>query len=282
METPRLRRPGGREVAMNRTGSSGRTSALRLSASFGAVLLLLSYGLLTGGMALGWSDRVDRENGYVWSTEVHAATSAYALVSDDIHLDTAGVQLVVDKMVDSVRLEVTPIDRTDLLFVGVARSADVRDYLRGVAYRQVGALGQGGTAWGWLGPGVTTNRPGTAPAAVPGDLGIWLSQSIGLGTRTVTWPVAEGDWLIVIMKADGRPGLSVTARTGAEAPHLDSIAIGIILVAICLLVAGARRVHGAMAGADVQPPIATTGTDEPEGPDDMGPAEDRAPVLVGR
>lgn len=260
----------------------GRMLARRLSTAVGVVLLVLSYAMFTGGVALAWSDHADREGGYLWGPDVHAATSAYAVVSDDIHLDAAGVQRVVDRVTDSVRLEVTPDDPTDVLFVGVARSGDVRAYLRGVAYRQVGALGQGGTVWGWLGPGVTTNRAGQAPATAPGDAGIWLAQSTGIGTRTVAWPLADGDWAMVIMRADGGAGISVTARTGAEAPHLRSIASCMVLVALCLFAAGARLTWGTAGPVRLLPHTPTPVTREPGGFQDTSPAEVNLRTLVGR
>jgi hypothetical protein len=136
---------------------AGRT-ARRVSASLGVLALLLAYTMLTGGIALLWSDTVDREAGYVWGPPISGVTDSHAVISDDIHLDTTGVQAALDQVVATVRLEVTPTDPTDVLFVGVGRSADVADYLRGVPHRQAGDLGQGGEARHWLGSGVTTDR----------------------------------------------------------------------------------------------------------------------------
>jgi len=259
---------------------TGWTPARRAAAVLGAALLLVSYGLFTGGVALLWSER-HRADGFVWGPQISSTTSGYALVSDDVHLDTSGVQALVDVVVDTVRVEVTPSDPTEILFVGLARSADAAGYLDGVAHRQVGELGQGGATWGWLGPGVTTDRAGGPPSAAPGDVGIWLAESVGVGTQTLTWPLVDGDWVIVVMQSDGSPGVAVTARTGAAAPALRWIAGGMVLVALVLLSLGGRLVWSTRESARMQPPDAidadATGT-----PEDPSRAEEKVPVLPAR
>jgi hypothetical protein len=233
-----------------------------------AVLLLLAYVLVTGGAALLWSDRMDRVGGYIWGPPIPGATSGYAVTSDDIHLNPSGVQRLVDRVVDSVRLEVTPADPTDVVFVGVARSADVAAYLHGVAHRQVGDLGQGGATWGWLGPGTTMNRTGGPPAVGPDTVDIWLDRSIGTGTRTLTWPLVDGDWVIVVMRADGSAGVSVSVRTGASAPALGWICGGMILAGVGLAIGASlltRRtkaaVHGRPTGGGPAPGGSTSVAD---------------------
>jgi len=132
---------------VNANPRAGWTLVRGATASLAAALLLLSYATLIGGIALLWSDHADREGGYVWSPDVLGTTAGYAITSDDVHREAGGVQRWIDDVVSDVRLEVTPTDPTDVLFVGVARSADVADYLRGVAHRQVGGIAQGGEAW---------------------------------------------------------------------------------------------------------------------------------------
>jgi hypothetical protein len=213
-----------------RIGSGTRRT---LSAFLAGLMIALSFRLLTGAGGLFWADRTQREAGHVWSALVADTTPGYALTSDEIHLDITGVQWVAEQVLGTVQLQVRPTDATDL-FVGVARSSDVADYLSGVAHRQVGGIGQGGHAWLWFGPGVTSDRPGGPPAGRPADLDIWLTQSSGSGNLSVDWPLVDGDWTVVVMRADGEPGVAAAVRTGASATHLLSLAGGLAVLGIGL------------------------------------------------
>ena len=95
----------------------------------GAVLLFISTGLLVGGGALLWADQTQRDDGYLWSSRAELSLDRYAITSEDIGLDTAGAAWVIDDFLGVARLEATPDDRDTELFVGVARSRDVADYL---------------------------------------------------------------------------------------------------------------------------------------------------------
>ena len=55
------------------------------------------------------------------------------------------------------------------------------------------------------------------------------------GTQSLTWRPTGGTWVIVVMNADGRPGVSVTADAGATVPDLRWIAVGLIGVGAVLL-----------------------------------------------
>ena len=263
---------------MNVGRRSGWTLIRIATASLAVALMFLSYAVLVGGIALLWSDHADREDGYIWGPDIPGITSGYAITSDDVHRDAGGVQRWIDVVVSEVRLEVTPTVPTDVLFVGVARSADVADYLRGVAHRQDGDIAQGGEAWGWLGPGVTVDRPGGPPAVRPSDMDIWLAQSTGVGTRTLTWPPSDGDWVVVVMQADGGSGISVTVRTGAAAPDLGWIAGGMVVVGTVVFAGTAFLLRRTVQGGR-QP--SSTAPVPRGGPDQERPA-DEVPVLRGR
>jgi hypothetical protein len=55
--------------------------------------------------------------------------------------------------------------------------------------------------------------------------------------QTLTWPVEAGEWAVVVMNADGSPGVRTDMSIGAK--------LGIVLwIAIALLVAGGFLVVG--------------------------------------
>ena len=88
------------------------------------------------------------------------------------------------------------------LFVGLARTADAEAYLRGVGYAELVELGER-TGTGEPVRSTTTDHPGGPPAQAPAEADIWAAAAGGTGTRTLTWRPTDGDWTVVLMRADG-------------------------------------------------------------------------------
>jgi hypothetical protein len=199
----------------------------------GAVLLLAATGPLLGGAGLAWADTTQRQSGYLWSGTDHLATPGYALRSDDVVLDAAGAEWVVDRFIGDVRVEAAAADPATEVFVGVARAADVDRYLAGVEHGQVRALGPDG------GRGTVTEIRGGAPPSLPGDEGSWMARVQGPGTQTLRWTPSDGDWTVVVMRADGAAGVDVDARAGVTVPALPGLWAGLLVLGAVLAVAGA-------------------------------------------
>jgi hypothetical protein len=225
--------------------TGGRVVALVI----GALLLFISTGLLAGGGALLWADQTQRDGDYLWSSNADLTSSRYAITTEDIALDTAGAAWVIDDFLGVARLEVTPDDRDTDVFVGIARSQDVADYLGRVGHHHVGALGPGWDG-GAMGPGMMTDVRGGAPTVPPGDLDIWAARTSGPGTRVLDWRPEDGNWTVVIMRADARAGIDVEARVGATAPGLPWLSGGLLatgavlaVIGTLLVVLAVRRAH---------------------------------------
>ncbi|MBB3083625.1 DUF4389 domain-containing protein [Geodermatophilus sabuli] len=258
--------------------SAGRVVAVVV----GALLLFTSTGLLVGGASLAWADTTQREDGYLSTPTGLLSTSRYALVTGSITLDVAGDEWLVDDVLGDARLQVTPADPDVAVFLGVARAADAGRYLAGVGHRQVQETSPDGRLTGGR------DVPGSAPTGAPGDLDIWVAQAEGAGTQTVDWTPADGDWTVVVMRADGSAGVDVGARAGVTAPALPWLWGALLLTGAVLLVAGALlvglAVHRAVAspgpaGGVPAPPI------PPPGPPVVPPAPRSAPSTdqpVGR
>lgn len=138
--------------------------------------------------------------------------------------------------------------------MGVARAADVADYLRGVAHRQVGDLGRVGSDIGRRGPGMMTDRAGRPPASPPERMDIWVTQSSGPGMRTVEWTTADGDWTVVVMRADGGRGIAAQVRAGVTAPGLPWLAGGLLAGGVVLVFIGALLIALAVRRSSLPPP----------------------------
>jgi Domain of unknown function (DUF4389) len=237
------------------TGSVGRTGGWSggriVSVVLGSVLLFAATGLLAGGGGLLWADQTQREDAYLWTSTVEIGTGSYALTSDRIELWTAGDDWVVDDVLGDARVEVTAVDGSTEVFVGVAPTTDVDAYLDGVRHRMLDDFGPG-----WRGRGSTL--PGGAPEQPPGELDIWDASASGAGTQVLDWRPSDGDWTVVIMRADGDAGVAVDARAGITAPGLTWLAVGLLIGGGVLLVVGALLVALAVPRAHRTPPSDAT------------------------
>jgi hypothetical protein len=212
--------------------TAGRITALAI----GALLVLLALLLLgVGGTAL-WADRTQRDAGYA-TTDVHEFSAAgSALATDPTELGSAGVGwLYSPSLLGEVRVRVTPVSSVAPLFVGIGPSSEVDRYLAGVGHTVITDF------WG----DKTESVAGGQSASAPATQNFWVASSTGPGTRTVTWDPADGSWTVVVMNADGRPGISVGADLGAKVPALPWIALGFLVAGAIFLAGGAFLIVGA-------------------------------------
>jgi len=211
-------------------GPSGWTGDRIAAVAIGALLVLLSLTLLGAGGTGLWADRTQRDGGYV-TTDVHTfATAGAALATRSTHLGSAGVGwLYSPGMLGKLRIRVTPADASSALFVGIGPTADVDRYLAGVKRTVISEFFDDRTEAVDGGP--ARSAPGTQP--------FWAASDAGPGPRTVVWDPAKGSWTVVVMNADGRPGLDVGADRGARMPAVSWIALGLLVVGVAFLAGGA-------------------------------------------
>ncbi|QBR91407.1 hypothetical protein [Nocardioides euryhalodurans] len=221
--------PPGPEPGRREWGA-GRVTALVV----GVLLVVVGLGLLAGAAAVRVTDTVFRDStGYLMSTAVQLSTSRHALVSEDAHLED-GVPAVdlQGRWLGTVKVEASTSDR-DGVFVGIARSADVDAYLDGVGHSVVRELVDTGGG----SPRLDT-VPGGPPAAAPGERAIWVASAEGPGTRTLTWPVQEGEWTLVVMNADAAAPVEAEVAVGTTAPALEDLAWSLLVAGMLVACAG--------------------------------------------
>jgi hypothetical protein len=223
-----------------------RSTAARVSLLVGAALAgLLAVGALgLGGLAL-WGDSQKDEKGYVSTGSERFAASTHALATESLDVDLDGAEGLVDATgFGDIRLDVAP--QTDKpVFVGIARTDDLSAYLADVSHTTVTDLDYE--------PFEATYSPqeGKRSPAAPGAERIWAASTQGPGPQTLEWEAEDGDWSVVVMNADGSPGVEADVSAGAKLPFLDELgwsAIGsgtlLLLTAIGLLVLGVRAPRG--------------------------------------
>jgi len=213
------------------TWSAGRVVGVVLS----SCLLLLAGGLGTAGLAVLVADRQVRHDGYLMSGEQRLASTGYALTSDPLRLDQGSpADSVPERLLGRVRVSVTPAAGTDV-FVGIATAKDAARYLGGVEHTTVTALRPPSEG----GPRYRESRGG-APAQPPGQVDIWAASATGPGPRSIDWAPQAGDWVMVVMNADGSRPVRASVSAGAELPALGAAgAVMLVLSALGLLVGGA-------------------------------------------
>ena len=205
--------------------TAGRLAAVII----GAVLALVSMGLLTGGGATLWADRTQRDaDGYL-SGSTSITSGGYAVATDPLQVRGASDAPAIAKVVGDVRIRATSADGRPV-FVGIGRTDAVSQYLAVTEYATLNGLD---------GSANQTLHPGGMPATPPGDAEVWIAQASGTGTQTLGWPVQDGEWTAVVMNADGSRGVSVRAEAGATVPVLGWVAAGLFAAGALLLAAGA-------------------------------------------
>lgn len=218
-------------------GAAGWTAGHITAIVIGTLLVLISLVLLGAGGTGLWADRTQRDGGYV-TTDVHDfSTSGAALATVSTELGSAGVGwLYAPGLLDEVRIRVTPASAGPPLFVGIGPSTAVDRYLAGVNHTVITEFWEE----------KTEAVAGGAPAAAPGTQDFWVASSTGSGARTLEWEPTDGSWTVVVMNADGRPGINVGAELGARMPAVLWIALAVLIAGAVFLAGGGLLIAGAI------------------------------------
>jgi hypothetical protein len=183
----------------------------------GALISLLALvALVVGGVSL-YVDHKKDDQGFI-STRTHGLdtrTAALASKNLDVNLDGAEWLVNADHY-GKLRLKAESRDGKPV-FVGVARTRDVSRYLGGVAHSTITDVD--------LDPfGVSyRDHGGARRAGPPARRHIWAASATGTGRQTLNWDVEDGDWSVVVMNADGSPGVHAGVSAGAKVAYLAAI-----------------------------------------------------------
>jgi hypothetical protein len=193
------------------------------------LLGLLSLGLLAGGGVLLWGDAQKDEQGYLSTSRERFSTSTYALATDNLDIDGAGWILDRDRY-GEIRLETSS---RKPVFVGIARSRDVDEYLRGTPHDRVSDVSYSPFSADYR------RLAGDEAPAPPARQDFWAVSASGPGTQAVTWDVEDGDWSVVVMNADASRGVDAEVKAGAELPFLAGLGWGVLIAGLVTLVIAA-------------------------------------------
>jgi hypothetical protein len=232
--------------ARSRTGPTGTTVA-------GAVAAFFALVLIAGGAALLWvSDHKTDAAGYYTSSVHQYSTPTRALTTEslDVNLDAPNWVFSTESF-GRVRIDPRTSGTAKPVFVGVGRTRDVDRYLDQVQRDEVTDVD--------FDPFTLEKhrRAGEARPAVPAAQTFWAASSAD--GRALEWKVRSGRWSVVMMNADGSPGVHVDASLGAKAPIIRDLGWWLMIPGLALgALATVLVVLGARASRAVpQPAVAT-------------------------
>ncbi|MGC9529022.1 MAG: DUF4389 domain-containing protein [Candidatus Bipolaricaulaceae bacterium] len=218
---------------------------------FGLLAALVAMGLLlAGGGAVAVQSILDDQAGFITSGRVHLARDSYAIVTKPALIRIDWLDWRAD--IGTVRLSVAAADPARAVFVGIADWGNVRGYLGGVAHDEIAQLDFHPLRVDYV------HRPGEAPPAPPAEQGFWAAAAYGSGTQTLRWDLQPGEWVVVLMNADGSAGVEVIGTAGARVPWLLWVGIGLLAGGVLVLAAAVMLLRGVRA---------------PERPAGVGPGE---------
>ena len=208
---------------LNRESTAGGAMRWLLAALVACLGLLV---LLIGGVYVV-VDRTQRDaSGFLMNPTVQVGTDAAAVVARSLQVGRRDAGLRYDVRGD-VQLRV---EGPKELFVGIASARSVERYLAGVPVERVSDFGDA--------TGMTL--PGSARPAPPATQRFWVASATGRSNETLRWGSADGDWRVVVMNADGSPGVKAAISAGARHPGSIYFGVGVGLMAAgaALLAAG--------------------------------------------
>lgn len=211
-------------------------------AAVGAIIALVAAGLIFGGAGLLWAYGTQRsDDGYFITASRELSTDGFALTSSEIDLGSQPGDWFPSGDLATVQLRASGQDSVPI-FIGIAMDFDVDGFLEGVAHSRVTRIGRRADSVSYQ------SVAGSSAPASPGEQTFWVASTEGSGTQTLTWDLEQGEWTVVIMKADGTQGLTVDASAGAKTELLVPVALGLLIfglvvgvLAAVLLVVAVRR-----------------------------------------
>lgn len=221
--------PPGPVAPVRRSWSAWRTVLVIL----GAVLILLGGSLLIGGGIGLWAHAQRDSAGYHTAGPERLTTDTFALSAPSLDVGITGPDAIyANDLLGDVRITLESRNAETPLFIGIGPAGDVAKYLNGVGHTEVADFEADPFKVSYV------PRPGGEPAADPTAQTFWVASDAGTGPRTLSWDVADGNWSVVVMNADGSPGVDTDVSIGSTLPAILPVSIGALVAGGVLLLLG--------------------------------------------
>ena len=220
-----------------------RTAAHYVAIVIGCLVLLPGLGMMMGGGAMLVAQAVATDDdGYFRFTPDRLESNGVAIATTDLWLDDVegdASPWLLDWLDVDLRLRVQGAPPTEEVFVGIARSADVKRYLSDATYSEVTEVDGSTTRYSEIAGGRSVDSPL--------DQAFWAASASGADEQELTWEARGGRWSVVVMNADGSAVVSADVEVGAKSGAVTPVAITLlvvggvfVIVAIVLIVIGSR------------------------------------------
>jgi hypothetical protein len=189
--------------------------------------VLIALPLLFAGGSLYWVDTaLTDEDGFVNSAAMEVEVDGFALVAGPAEIED--LPEIPNSPIDlgqvaTLRIQVLNLDPDQGVFVGMAPTDLLDDYLGGVPYAVVDDTNEDGM---FLSYRMNTSEQ---PLSPPAEQEFWTLSSTGIGFQELEWKLEEGDVSFVIMNEDASDGLAFEAVVGARVPLIGPVSIGLIV-----------------------------------------------------
>jgi hypothetical protein len=203
----------------------------------GALFALCGVVLFAiGGIGL-WAYQQRDDDGYFSAGPERVSTTTFAVSVPSLELNGTGPDaFYTDDLLGDVRIQLESKNAGVPLFIGIGPADQVARYLADVGRHEVTDLGVDPFKL------TTTRRSGGRPAAAPATQSFWVASDAGDGPRTLNWKATEGDWAVVIMNADGSPGVDADVSIGGTLPAIRAVSIGALIGSGVLLTIGTAMI----------------------------------------
>jgi len=229
---------------------------------FGAIILLVALALIAGGGALVWLDKAHSDSeGFITTGTIHLERASYAITTKPAEINIESGWFADGQDIATIKVQGSSENNSKQIFIGIADEADVKAYLSGVNYDEIRDFRMQPFKVYY------TNHPGSSAPAAPTSQTFWVISEHGPGTQTLEWELETGNWVLVLMNADGSAGVDVSGSVGVDVPWIFWVGVGLIVGGIVLLIIGVglvllgtrRQKVSAEAGAGTGGPAASAG-----------------------
>ena len=194
----------------------------------GIFVALASIGLVVSGVGLAaFSSSQTDNDGFFESPTYQLSTTSAAFTTADVDIASRPGDFVWPADLADIRVEAASTSGASL-FIGIAASDDIAAFLANVEHDEVTDLGTETNA-------VTSlTRSGDATATPPTSETFWVESATGAGSIDLEWAVEQGEWSMVVMNADGSPGVEADFQAGLRSDVLIPVGIGMAFVGLLL------------------------------------------------